>query len=52
MKEYRALGIPKEYDYTEILPLDNESLKWYNLNSEKQRKEKMREQNSIPKKRK
>ena len=35
MKEYRALGIPKEYDYTEILPLDNESLKWYNLNSER-----------------
>lgn len=35
MKEYKALGIPKEYDYTEILPLDNDSLKWYNLNSER-----------------
>lgn len=35
MKNYKALGIPKEYDYTEILPLDNESLKWYNLNSER-----------------
>lgn len=35
MKTYKALGIPKEYDYTEILPLDNESLKWYNLNSER-----------------
>lgn len=35
MKNYKALGIPKEYDYTEILPLDNETLKWYNLNSER-----------------
>ena len=35
MKNYRALGIPKEYDYTEILPLENENLKWYNLNSER-----------------
>lgn len=35
MREYKALGIPKEYDYTEILPLDNDNLKWYNLNSER-----------------
>ena len=35
IKEYKSLGIPKEYDYSEILPLDNDSLKWYNLNSER-----------------
>ncbi len=35
IKAYKALGIPKEYDYSEILPLDNENLKWYNLNSER-----------------
>lgn len=35
IKEYKALGIPKEYDYSEILPLDNDNLKWYNLNSER-----------------
>lgn len=35
IKEYKSLGIPKEYDYSEILPLDNDNLKWYNLNSER-----------------
>ena len=34
-KLYRSLGIPKEYDYTEIIPIENENLKWYNLNSER-----------------
>lgn len=33
--EYKKLGIPPEYDYTEIVPFDNENLKWYNLNSER-----------------
>lgn len=35
MKNYRSLGIPREYDYSEIVPFENESLKWYNLNSER-----------------
>lgn len=35
LKVYKALGIPPEYDYTEIVPFDNDSLKWYNLNSER-----------------
>ena len=35
MKEYRSLGIPSEYDFTEIIPFDNDILKWYNLNSER-----------------
>lgn len=35
LKVYKALGIPPEYDYTEIVPFDNDNLKWYNLNSER-----------------
>lgn len=35
MKAYKALGIPPEYDYSEIVPFENEDLKWYNLNSER-----------------
>lgn len=35
IKEYKSLGIPAEYDFTEIIPFDNESLKWYNINSER-----------------
>lgn len=35
MKNYRALGIPKEYDYSDIVPFENDNLKWYNLNSER-----------------
>lgn len=34
-KMYRSLGIPDEYDYTQIVPFENENLKWYNLNSER-----------------
>lgn len=34
-KEYRKLGIPKEYDITEIMPLSDASIKWYILNSER-----------------
>lgn len=34
-KEYRKLGIPPEYDITEILPLGNEVLKWYIITSER-----------------
>ena len=34
-KEYKKLGIPPEYDLTEILPLGNDALKWYILNSER-----------------
>lgn len=34
-KMYRSLGIPPEYDYTDIVPFENDSLKWYNLNSER-----------------
>lgn len=35
LKEYKALGIPPEYDYAEIIPFENDLLKWYNLNSER-----------------
>lgn len=35
IKRYKALGIPPEYDFTEIVPFDNDNLKWYNLNSER-----------------
>ena len=35
IKKYKALGIPPEYDFTEIVPFDNDNLKWYNLNSER-----------------
>lgn len=35
MKTYRSLGIPKEYDYSDIVPFENDDLKWYNLNSER-----------------
>ena len=35
IKVYKSLGIPPEYDYTEIVPFDNDNLKWYNLNSER-----------------
>lgn len=34
-KEYRKLGVPKEYDLTEIIPFGNEALKWYILTSER-----------------
>lgn len=34
-KEYKKLGVPPEYDITEILPLGNEELKWYVLTSER-----------------
>lgn len=34
-KEYKKLGIPAEYDYSEILPLDDDFLKWFILNSER-----------------
>ena len=32
MATYRKLGIPPEYDYSEIVPFENDKLKWYNLN--------------------
>lgn len=35
MKMYKSLGIPPEYDYTDIVPFDNDSLKWYVLASER-----------------
>lgn len=35
MTNYRKLKIPPEYDYSEIVPFENDSLKWYNLNSER-----------------
>lgn len=35
IKLYKSLKIPREYDYTEIVPFDNDKLKWYNLNSER-----------------
>lgn len=35
IKAYKKLGIPKEYDYTEILPLENDAIKWHVLNSER-----------------
>lgn len=34
-KEYKKLGIPPEYDITEIMPLGNEALKWYVMTSER-----------------
>lgn len=34
-KEYRSLGIPKEYDYSDLLPLENDVIKWYVLLSER-----------------
>ena len=34
-KEYKKLGVPPEYDITEIIPLGNDALKWYILTSER-----------------
>lgn len=34
-KEYKKLGVPPEFDITEIIPLGNEALKWYVLTSER-----------------
>lgn len=34
-REYKKLGIPPEYDISEILPLGNEALKWYIITSER-----------------
>ena len=34
-KAYKSLGIPPEYDITEILPLGNDALKWYIITSER-----------------
>lgn len=34
-KVYKSLGVPPEYDITEIIPLGNETLKWYILTSER-----------------
>lgn len=34
-KTYKSLGVPPEYDITEILPLGNNALKWYIANSER-----------------
>lgn len=34
-KMYKSLGVPPEYDYVDIVPFDNDALKWYNLNSER-----------------
>ena len=34
-REYKKLGIPPEYDITDIIPLGNEALKWYILTSER-----------------
>lgn len=34
-KEYKKLGVPPEYDITDILPLGNDALKWYILTSER-----------------
>jgi hypothetical protein len=34
-KEYKKLGVPPEYDITEIIPLGNEAIKWYILTSER-----------------
>lgn len=34
-KTYKSLGVPPEYDITEILPLGNDALKWYIANSER-----------------
>lgn len=34
-KEYKKLGVPPEYDITEIMPLGNDALKWYIMTSER-----------------
>lgn len=34
-KTYKSLGVPPEYDITEILPLGNDGIKWYIANSER-----------------
>lgn len=34
-KEYKKLGVPKEYDITELIPLGTKALKWYILTSER-----------------
>lgn len=34
-KEYKKLGVPPEYDITNIIPLGNAALKWYILTSER-----------------
>ena len=34
-REYKKLGIPPEYDITDIIPLGNDALKWYILTSER-----------------
>lgn len=34
-KLYRSLDIPPEYDFTEIIPIGDDNLTWYNLNSER-----------------
>lgn len=34
-KTYKSLGVPPEYDITEILPLGNNAIKWYIANSER-----------------
>ena len=35
IREYRKLGVPPEYDYSDILPLYDDILKWYVLCSER-----------------
>lgn len=34
-KTYKSLGIPPEYDITDLIPLGNNALKWYILTSER-----------------
>lgn len=34
-KTYKSLGVPPEYDLTELLPLGNDAIKWYIANSER-----------------
>lgn len=34
-KEYKKLGVPPEYDITDIIPLGNDALKWYIMTSER-----------------
>lgn len=34
-KTYKSLGVPPEYDITDLLPLGNDALKWYIMNSER-----------------
>lgn len=34
-KVYRSLGVPPEYDITDIIPLGNDAIKWYILTSER-----------------